>query len=627
MVDQSLLIGRQLGNYRMEGLIGQSSISDIYRGTYIQGHRQAVIKLWHLQLNDSEWQIFRREVQQLFQLDHKYILRIRDAEREHGVPLLVMDDIANTTLRQRLKDGQQLPLSIVVTYIKQLAEAIQYIHDHRLAHLNIKPENMLLDGQNNVILSDMRISTIVRNLAARNHPIPMSNVLYMAPELFMNQPHITSDQYALAAVAYEWLCGRPPFHGAYNTIIEKHRLQSPPSLLDQMQALPEEVERTLFTALAKDPTRRFPRIIDFANALEQASYQKPQVRGTVKVSREANPVASQAPRTGTTNPQPVRPSSSGLRPKLNLTSTAQSIGPFCTLREPVMSLDWSADGKHIVAAADGRNVSIWDIATRQMVKTYQRHRGKVQMVAWGPQKTSVTVASASSEGNIQVWNTNSGMQLASWLEDAPIRYFAWSPDGQFIVSINMAGNNIKIWDVKTGRLVVQYNSKIQQLQALDWSTDGTYIVAASKEGSMQMWFVGTGMDGDRESLKREQTRVYQQTAVNAINALDWSPNKKLLAYGGANNSVDIWNPITGISPVHYDQHKGPITAIQWSPDGSAIASASADRSVHVWDASNGKAIYSYRGHGDAVNAVKWSPDGKLLASGSSDRSIHIWSPS
>ncbi|GLV55674.1 hypothetical protein KDH_25180 [Dictyobacter sp. S3.2.2.5] len=623
MVDQSLLIGRQLGNYRMEGLIGQSSVSEIYRGTHIQGRRQAVIKLWHLQLNDSEWQMFRREVQHLSQLDHAYILRTRDAEREHGVPLLVMDDVANTTLRQRLKDGQRLPLSIVVTYIKQLAAAIQYIHDHRLAHLNIKPENMLLDGQNNVILSDIRISTIVRNLTARNHPLPMSNVLYMAPELFMNQPHITSDQYALAAVAYEWLCGRPPFQGSYNTIIEKHRMQSPTSLLDQMQALPEEVERTLFTALAKDPTRRFSRIIDFANALEQASYQKPQVRGTVKASREASPVQ----RTGNTNPPPVRQSSSGLRPKLNLTSTAQSNGPFCTLREPVMSLDWSADGKHIVAAADGRNVSIWDIATRQVVKTYQRHRGKVQMVAWGPQKTSVTVASASSEGNIQVWNTNSGMQLASWLEDAPIRYFAWSPDGQFIVSINMAGNNIKIWDVKTGRLVVQYNSKIQQLQALDWSTDGTYIVAASKEGSMQMWFVGTGMDGDRESLKREQTRVYQRTAINAINALDWSPNKKLLAYGGSNNNVDIWNPITGISPVHYDQHKGPITAIQWSPDGSAIASASADRSVHIWDANNGKVIYSYRGHGDAVNAVKWSPDGKLLASGSSDRSIHIWSPS
>lgn len=625
MVDQSLLIGRQLGNYRMEGLIGQNSISEVYRGTHIQLHRQAAIKIWHLQLNDSEWQMFRRETQILSQLDHEHILRIRDIDREHGVPLLVMEDIANGTLRQRLRDGKHLPLSIVITYVKQLAEAIQYIHDHRLAHLNIKPENILLDGQNNVILSDIRIGTIVRYLAAKNNAVPLSNIQYMAPEQIMNQPHITSDQYALAAVAYEWLCGRPPFQGSYSAIIEKHRKLPPPSLLDQMQALPDEVERTLFTALSKDPAQRFPRIKDFANALEQASYRKPRVRSAYMVN-EISPVANQAPRPSTSNSQFVGSFPSSLRPKMNLTSAAQSTGPFCTLREPVLSLDWSADGKHIVTAADGRNISIWDIATRKVVKTYQRHRGKVQVVAWGPQEMRSTVASASSEGNIQIWNANSGMQLASWLEDAPIRYFAWSPDGQFIVSINLAGNNIKIWDAKTGRLVIQYKSKIQQLQALDWSTDGTYIVAASKEGSMQMWFVGTGMDGDRNSLQREQTRVYQRTAVSNINALDWSPNKKLLAYGGGNNSVDIWNPITGISPVHYDQHKGPIHSIQWSPDGATIASASADKSVQVWDANNGKAIYSYQNHSDAVNTVRWSPDGKLLASGSNDRTIHIWSP-
>ncbi|GCE22375.1 serine/threonine-protein kinase [Dictyobacter kobayashii] len=625
MVDQSLLIGRQLGNYRMEGLIGHSSSSEVYRGTHVQLHRQAAVKIWHIQLSESEWQTFRREVQILSLLDHPNILRVLDVGREQNVPLMIMEDVANGTLRQRLKDGQRLPLSIVVTYIKQLASALQYIHDHRLAHLNIKPENILLDGQNNVLLSDVRIATIVRHIASKNSQLNMSNIQYMAPEQAMNQPHLTSDQYALAAVAYEWLIGVPPFQGSYNAILEKHRMSPPPSLLDRLPTLPEEVERTLFTALAKDPTQRFPRITDFADALEKASYQKPRARSE-HVTNEISPISNAGQKATGTTSQFARSFSSSLRPKMNLTSVT-SYGQLCALPEPVMSLDWSADGKQIVAAGEGRTIAIWDIASRQAIKTYQRHRGKVQMVAWGPKEMSKSIASASSEGNIQVWNVNTGTQQASWLEDAPIQYFTWSPDGQFIVSLNIAGNSIKIWDVKTGRLVIQYKSKIQQLQALDWSADGTYIVAASKEGSMQMWFVGTGMDGDREALQREQTRVYQRTAVSNINALDWAPNKKLLAYGGGNNSVDIWNPITGISPVHYDHHTGPIHYVQWSPDGTTIASASADKSVQIWDSAKGKEIYSYRGHTDSVNTVRWSPDGKLLASGSSDRTIHIWSPS
>src|SRR5437879_6179749 len=120
MVDQSLLIGRQLGNYRMEGLIGQSSSSEVYRGTHVQQRRQAAIKVWHMQLSENEWQTFRREAQMLSLFDHTNILRILDVDRAQSVPLMIMEDVANGTLRQRLKDGQRLPLSIVVTYIKQL---------------------------------------------------------------------------------------------------------------------------------------------------------------------------------------------------------------------------------------------------------------------------------------------------------------------------------------------------------------------------------------------------------------------------------------------------------------------------------------------------------------------------
>ena len=306
--------------------------------------------------------------------------------------------------------------------------------------------------------------------------------------------------------------------------------------------------------------------------------------------------------------------------------TVLPVSPLCILKEPITSLDWSPDGNYIVTVGSGRVVSIWDVAAKKAVQTYQRHRGKIQRVAWGPQQMRHTIASASSEGNIQIWNAKSGMQLASWLEDAPIQNIAWSPDGQFLVSINIAGDNIKIWDAKTSKLVAHYRSKIQHLQVLDWSADGTYIVAGNTEGSMQMWFVGIAMKDNREAFQREQTRVYQRTAVNAIKALAWAPNKGLLAYGGSSTGVDIWNPITGISPVHYDQHKDQINAISWSPDGSSIASASSDTSVQVWDSSKGKAICMYRGHSESVNTVKWSPNGKWIASGSNDHSIHVWGP-
>jgi hypothetical protein len=155
-----------------------------------------------------------------------------------------------------------------------VAQALQYAHDHKVIHRDIKPENMLLGDDNLLKLSDFGIATASHS--TYTHPTrnpqdhPVGTTTYMAPEQFVGEPSLFSDQYALGVVVYEWLSGTPPFTGT-DVEISFHHLHAPvPSLLNQTPHLSPTVNVVVQRALAKDPRARFPRILDFANALAEA---------------------------------------------------------------------------------------------------------------------------------------------------------------------------------------------------------------------------------------------------------------------------------------------------------------------------------------------------------------------
>src|SRR5437899_1453672 len=164
-------------------------------------------------------------------LAHPHIVRVLDFGVEDSIPFLVMEYAPNGTLRQRHPKGSRVPLDIVVSYVKQVAEALQYIHTQKLIHRDVKPESMVLGRNSEALLSDFDIAIIAqstRSLQTQRTQEAAGSVAYMAPELLRGKPRPASDQYALAVVTYEWLSGEPPFTGLVKQTASQHLSAHPP---------------------------------------------------------------------------------------------------------------------------------------------------------------------------------------------------------------------------------------------------------------------------------------------------------------------------------------------------------------------------------------------------------------
>ena len=266
------LVGQQLGNYRLRRLLGQGSFADVYLGEHIHLGTQAAIKVLQVRLVENNVQSFLTEARTIAHLIHPYIIRVLDFGVHHNTPFLVMDYAPKGTFRQRfLRLGKPLPPAPLVSYMRQTAAALQYAHDHKLIHRDVKPENMLMGPNDEVLLSDFGFAVTAQSSSSHSLSEKAAGTAsYMAPEQLQRKPRPASDQYALGVIAYEWLCGSRPFEGSFLEIASQQVLAQPPFLHDKVPTIAREIEDVVMTALAKDPHKRFANVRDFALALEEA---------------------------------------------------------------------------------------------------------------------------------------------------------------------------------------------------------------------------------------------------------------------------------------------------------------------------------------------------------------------
>ncbi len=275
MVDR---VGQQLGNYRLVRLLGEGGFAEVYLAEHIYLKTQAAIKILHARLVQNDLQNFLSEAQTIARLRHPHIVQVLDFGVEGGTPYLVMDYAPNGTLRTRLPRGAPLAPAAILPFVRGIADALQYAHDQKLIHHDIKPENMLLGRNNEVLLSDFGIATIAQTTSKQRTEGFSGTAAYAAPEQLHGKPTQASDQYALAVVTYEWLAGDTPFHGSSLAIATQHVLTPPPPLRDKVPGFSPMVEQVVLTALSKDPKERFGSVRAFATAFEQASQASPDAR-------------------------------------------------------------------------------------------------------------------------------------------------------------------------------------------------------------------------------------------------------------------------------------------------------------------------------------------------------------
>jgi ABC-type transport system substrate-binding protein/serine/threonine protein kinase len=270
MVDR---VGQQLGNYRLVKMLGQGGYAEVYLGQHVRFKQQAAIKVLHAHLSDQEAEHFQQEAETIATLAHPGIIRVLDFDVQESIPFLVIDFAPGGTLRRRYPKGSLVPLPIILSSVKQVADALQYAHEQKFIHRDVKPENMLLGRRQEVLLSDFGIATIAHSTSSVGVGTEGASgtLTYMAPEQIEGHPRPASDQYALAVVVYEWLCGERPFEGSVSEVMAQHLSVPPVPLRERLPEISQEVEQVVLRALAKDPKARFASVSDFSAALEQAS--------------------------------------------------------------------------------------------------------------------------------------------------------------------------------------------------------------------------------------------------------------------------------------------------------------------------------------------------------------------
>src|SRR5260370_12477576 len=225
--------GERIGRYEIVNTLDQARFKDRYLGQPIPLHISVIDEVLRPPLIDALKQNFLDRDQILMKLKHPHILRLRDAGVRNRYPFLVIDSASYLTLRQVYLPGSIQPLAESLPHLKQIAAALQYAHNQQVLHGDIQPENVLLDGNNNVLLWGFTFEAVMQNLGHLNYQLAgmmPEAVAYTAPGPIRGKAEPASDQYSPAILIYEMLCGAMPFTG-FPLQVEHPPLHAPPPSL------------------------------------------------------------------------------------------------------------------------------------------------------------------------------------------------------------------------------------------------------------------------------------------------------------------------------------------------------------------------------------------------------------
>ena len=303
-------VGQCLGNYSLLHQLGSGVFADVYLAEHLYLNTRVAIKVVHAQPGAFSSKDFLTEARLLSHLVHPHIIRVFDFDLQDGAPYLVMDYAPHGNLRQLHPPCTRLPLSTLVSYVQAIASALQYAHDQHVIHRDLKPENLLLGPKHAVLLSDFGLALLTSPTEGLQVQARLGTLAYMAPEQIRGQPSFASDQYALAVMVYEWLCGQLPFQGSVAELTHHHLYSAPAPLRQCLPDLLPTVEKVVLQALAKDPAQRFLDVLSFATAFEEACQMLlplPAVSATPATPLAASPSLKEEPVVFQNLPVPLTP--------------------------------------------------------------------------------------------------------------------------------------------------------------------------------------------------------------------------------------------------------------------------------------------------------------------------------
>jgi eukaryotic-like serine/threonine-protein kinase len=267
------VVGEKLaGRYEVEELVGHGGMSSVYKARDSLLERHVALKILHEQYNADEDFVerFKREARSVAQLQHPNIVTVIDRGEANGRQFIVFEYIDGENLKELVVRKGRLAIRETLEIALEVARGLSFAHQNGIIHRDVKPQNVLLNGDGQAKVTDFGIARSLDTDGMTQTGAVLGTSNYIAPEQASGQRvDAHSDVYALGAVLYEMLAGEVPFPGeSFVAVAMKHVHERPPYLLDVRKDVPLRVADAVDRALEKDPGQRFPSMADFAAELE-----------------------------------------------------------------------------------------------------------------------------------------------------------------------------------------------------------------------------------------------------------------------------------------------------------------------------------------------------------------------
>jgi len=556
--------------YEIVSELGRGGMGVVYQARQVRLKRSVALKtlLAGALAGPHEMARFRAEAEAVARLQHPNIVQIYEIGEHNGLPYFSLEYIRGGNLAHRLTRGA-LPFRQAAELVETLARAVHFAHQHQVIHRDLKPANILLEtgesagaGLGVAKITDFGLAKqLDSSLAQTKTEAVLGTPSYMAPEQAMSknkQVGPAADIYALGAILYECLTGRPPFRGdtaletmlqaASQEVLAPHRLQS---------TVPRDLDTICVKCLEKEPQRRYASAADLADDLRRF------LDGTPIKARPVGPLVRLVKWVKR-------------RPGLAAALALVVILPLLAGTLVWRWRDRERPAPESSAAAPQQDGEKRDHYLRLIAQCAQEQQ------AGNYERASHILDDCPVE--LRGWEWHYLQRLCNWgvrrtFVAAPsgLRQLAYSRNG--LLAVSSDGPGVRLWDPVSGQSRGTLGEANGPVNALAFSPDGQFL-ATGDDRTLRVYDVAKG----KELVSRPQE--------GRISCLAYSPDGRWLATGGGDpekpGNLWLWSAMPGDKPVHkLSGHKSRVASLAFSFDSHGLTSAGMDETL-AWDVASGR---------------------------------------
>ncbi len=606
---------------------------------------------------------FRAEAVATAALQHPNIVAIHEVGFCEGQHFIAMDYVKGQCLSALIR-GSPLPARRAAGYVKTIAEAIHYAHERGILHRDLKPANVMIDANDQPRVTDFGLA---KRLEGDSELTVTGQVLgspnYMPPEQATGKrgtPSRRSDVYALGAMLYHALTGRPPFvsEGLAETVQQVLNVEPvSPRVLNP--SVPADLETVCLKCLEKEPDKRYATAQMLAEELGRFLEGKPVLARPVSRVAKAGRWCRRNPRLASAMGVALLSLLIGLagvtwqwrqaesqRARAEAgEGLARQRGYVSDMNLAQQALDANNLGRALELldrhrpvgkAESGKQKAEIDLRGWEWRYLWQHSRSDAELVI-GSLPGGIRNLAASSDGRflaassvfgaVKVWDLFSH-QVADLAHEGGVQAFlAFSPDALCLMftdqSLDRHGT-IGLWDTRTReRLAPMVNTNYVGM--MGFSPDGRWFAFG----------VASSLDGRKRLLVQEFVAPKQvselpaQTAFAGFHkgyAFVFTPDGQQIIASETDGRIMRWNFVVGSKAEYFNAHKDGVTAMAISPDGRTLATGAgySETDIKLWEVPSFHLLGVLTNHQGWISDLKFSPDGQTLASSSADQMIRLW---